>query len=68
MIDRVSEGYLHERCQAKNPSAWSRMITRPSLRHAYFCIQASRDAAPINKTNNHASPASNRATLADYSP
>jgi len=38
------------------------MITRPSLRRAHFRIQTSRNAVPINRTNNHAS---SRANLAD---
>lgn len=41
------------------------MVTRPGLRGAYFRIRASRNAAPVNETNNHASQASNRAILAD---
>ena len=66
MIDRVGEGLSSMNdVKPKTRQPWSRMITRPGLRRAYFRIQASRNAAPINKTNNHASPASNRATLAD---
>jgi hypothetical protein len=41
------------------------MVTKPGLWHAYFRIQAYRDAAPVNETNNRAFPIGNRAVLVD---
>src|SRR5438046_2775351 len=65
MIDSVARDIQHERCQAKNPSALVEKDYETRSTACIFSIQASRNAAPMNKTNNHASPASNRATLAD---
>jgi hypothetical protein len=63
MIDRIGEEYLARTMSSQNLSALVENSCKTGLRRAYFRIRASRNAAPINKTNNHASPTSNCGTL-----